>query len=217
MCYVFFVFSSRRRHTRCALVTGVQTWALPIYQFSQELRFSSPDSSAVKWVGGLFYYEDRVNRTERFNVVVSAPFPVGLGGDNTGIQRARSTSYALFGQFTLPFASIWELTLGGRLTHDRKRVFQQALHNAPAGQGLGFPFFPGSLYALETKASFTKPTWRAILSVEPEAGKRFYLSYDRGYKSGTYTSQAQNAAQAAFLVKPERLEDRKSTRLNSSH
>src|SRR3546814_8967103 len=28
MCYIFF--SSRRRHTRCALVTGVQTCALPI-------------------------------------------------------------------------------------------------------------------------------------------------------------------------------------------
>src|SRR3546814_16643129 len=30
VCYFFF-FSSRRRHTRCALVTGVQTCALPIY------------------------------------------------------------------------------------------------------------------------------------------------------------------------------------------
>src|SRR3546814_7630089 len=29
VCYLFF-FSSRRRHTRCALVTGVQTCALPI-------------------------------------------------------------------------------------------------------------------------------------------------------------------------------------------
>src|SRR3546814_4722604 len=28
---VYFFFSSRRRHTRCALVTGVQTCALPIY------------------------------------------------------------------------------------------------------------------------------------------------------------------------------------------
>src|SRR3546814_5572947 len=28
---VLFFFSSRRRHTRCALVTGVQTCALPIY------------------------------------------------------------------------------------------------------------------------------------------------------------------------------------------
>src|SRR3546814_9603882 len=30
LCLVLFFFSSRRRHTRCALVTGVQTCALPI-------------------------------------------------------------------------------------------------------------------------------------------------------------------------------------------
>src|SRR3546814_7671454 len=29
-CFLFFFCSSRRRHTRCALVTGVQTCALPI-------------------------------------------------------------------------------------------------------------------------------------------------------------------------------------------
>src|SRR3546814_7490409 len=28
---MFYLFSSRRRHTRCALVTGVQTCALPIF------------------------------------------------------------------------------------------------------------------------------------------------------------------------------------------
>src|SRR3546814_8501781 len=31
LAYSCFFFSSRRRHTRCALVTGVQTCALPIY------------------------------------------------------------------------------------------------------------------------------------------------------------------------------------------
>src|SRR3546814_659146 len=31
LCVSGFFFSSRRRHTRCALVTGVQTCALPIY------------------------------------------------------------------------------------------------------------------------------------------------------------------------------------------
>src|SRR3546814_7051714 len=30
-CLILFVFASRRLHTRCALVTGVQTCALPIY------------------------------------------------------------------------------------------------------------------------------------------------------------------------------------------
>src|SRR3546814_8339853 len=33
-CGVLF-FSSRRRHTRCALVTGVQTCALPIFEEAQ--------------------------------------------------------------------------------------------------------------------------------------------------------------------------------------
>src|SRR3546814_16526987 len=33
-CILFF-FSSRRRHTRCALVTGVQTCALPIYDHAR--------------------------------------------------------------------------------------------------------------------------------------------------------------------------------------
>src|SRR3546814_4385281 len=31
---VLFFFSSRRRHTRCALVTGVQTCALPIFEMN---------------------------------------------------------------------------------------------------------------------------------------------------------------------------------------
>src|SRR3546814_1181562 len=34
--FCFFFFSSIRRHTRCALVTGVQTCALPIYAVFQE-------------------------------------------------------------------------------------------------------------------------------------------------------------------------------------
>src|SRR3546814_10237123 len=40
---LFFFFSSRRRHTRCALVTGVQTCALPI---SRERRV---DATAAHW------------------------------------------------------------------------------------------------------------------------------------------------------------------------
>src|SRR3546814_17855992 len=39
---MFFFFSSRRRHTRCALVTGVQTCALPISipPNSEPIRFA---------------------------------------------------------------------------------------------------------------------------------------------------------------------------------
>src|SRR3546814_10800239 len=39
--FCFFFFSSRRRHTRCALVTGVQTCALPICVNGQPLGGAS--------------------------------------------------------------------------------------------------------------------------------------------------------------------------------
>src|SRR3546814_7024939 len=41
LCVVFF-FSSRRRHTRCALVTGVQTCALPIWSTAGYRRSTQP-------------------------------------------------------------------------------------------------------------------------------------------------------------------------------
>src|SRR3546814_19978566 len=51
-----FFFSSRRRHTRCALVTGVQTCALPIWQ---ESMTASGDSRGHRgkpdWTDILFF------------------------------------------------------------------------------------------------------------------------------------------------------------------
>src|SRR3546814_3648153 len=41
-----FFFSSRRRHTRCALVTGVQTCALPIWQVHDHVRGTLADGTA---------------------------------------------------------------------------------------------------------------------------------------------------------------------------
>src|SRR3546814_5187918 len=58
VCSIFF-FSSRRRHTRCALVTGVQTCALPIFPYhnrhgrrnhqSKPWEFSHVSSLPRRW------------------------------------------------------------------------------------------------------------------------------------------------------------------------
>src|SRR3546814_6918712 len=42
-----FFFSSRRRHTRCALVTGVQTCALPIYPHARTRQGSARQRRAA--------------------------------------------------------------------------------------------------------------------------------------------------------------------------
>src|SRR3546814_7841573 len=47
--FMFFFFSSRRRHTRCALVTGVQTCALPIFRLlPQSFRGGNVMNTSIK-------------------------------------------------------------------------------------------------------------------------------------------------------------------------
>src|SRR3546814_15357710 len=45
--FCIFFFSSRRRHTRCALVTGVQTCALPISRGQCILLWTTPFAGAL--------------------------------------------------------------------------------------------------------------------------------------------------------------------------
>src|SRR3546814_13368720 len=84
-----FLFSSRRRHTRCALVTGVQTCALPISTKFLRIcpcplsgkRRSSPQSIFLPTVTVLFGLI-RPERQDRKSVVSgkSVSVRVDLGG-----------------------------------------------------------------------------------------------------------------------------------------
>src|SRR5690606_9896100 len=51
------------------------------------------------------------------------------------------------------------------------------------------------------------PTWRLALSVEPVEEARFYISYDRGYKAGSFVSTTQTALQAATPTDREILDN----------
>src|SRR3546814_10008812 len=74
MCVVLmFVFSSRRRHTRCALVTGVQTCALPILdELFQEL-FCYAEACAY---GNIHMYNVRSLRASAQRFPPSTPIKV---------------------------------------------------------------------------------------------------------------------------------------------
>src|SRR3546814_14698151 len=55
MCGFFVFCSSRRRHTRCALVTGVQTCALPISTFVAMAQAHAPVTRAdLRRIGSLY-------------------------------------------------------------------------------------------------------------------------------------------------------------------
>src|SRR3546814_8474010 len=48
LCGIVFFFSSRRRHTRCVLVTGVQTCALPIFAAQMAAAEEAAEQEAAK-------------------------------------------------------------------------------------------------------------------------------------------------------------------------
>src|SRR3546814_7534235 len=63
ICLSFF-FSSRRRHTRCALVTGVQTCALPIFPLREVLALDRLIKIALRMLGVLAGQPGRIVRTQ---------------------------------------------------------------------------------------------------------------------------------------------------------
>src|SRR3546814_10156749 len=54
--YFCFFFSSRRRHTRCALVTGVQTCALPILG---TVTLEGGNRADLTWAMGYVHAQER--------------------------------------------------------------------------------------------------------------------------------------------------------------
>src|SRR3546814_4068016 len=77
MSFVFFL-SSRRRHTRCALVTGVQTCALPIYWLTRtaETVFVMPSELNYS-TNGMVYGARLFDATRNF-IIRDAEFSTNL-------------------------------------------------------------------------------------------------------------------------------------------
>src|SRR3546814_10083470 len=78
-----FFFSSRRRHTRCALVTGVQTCALPIYRKRRDLRSLANFHKGVNLSEPILELDDTVAEFR----AVDDHFAVGIGEDVRSEER----------------------------------------------------------------------------------------------------------------------------------
>ena len=65
---VFFFFSSRRRHTRYISVTGVQTCALPIFQFQNG---SIKSSTLYDANAGTFGFNSKMVRLKAVRLIVT--------------------------------------------------------------------------------------------------------------------------------------------------
>lgn len=176
------------------------------HQFSQEFQLRSSDAARVRWVGGLYY----IHLDEQYE---PTPFDYGgsysarLGGRirQTLFSRGKTSSYAAYGQATLPIGAATALTLGLRYTIEQRSVEasgEQRFDNPPFGRPIpGLPLLTEE--PLRDGATFRELTWRASLDRHLSDEVMGYVSASRGFQSGGWNLQTpQNPA-----FGPEQLDD----------
>ncbi|MFW2828778.1 TonB-dependent receptor [Sphingomonas sp. ID0503] len=174
-------------------------------QFTQELRITSnPDGAlsfggALDWIIGGFYYRDRSNRSDAFELGVDSVTALLSGGPQTSVAASRYQidSYAVFGQATAHFGEHFDLTLGGRYTRDEKRAIQTGTNTQPGVPLIAAPF------AVDNEATYTSFDPRIVATVKLNRDVSVYASYSTGFKSGGFQYVPFSAAQANVLFEPE--------------
>src|SRR3546814_7076156 len=98
---LFFFFSSRRRHTRCALVTGVQTCALPIfsamigiilYAITPAIRYTT---HGIRQVPGEMVEAAKVSGCTRNQLLWRVQIPLALPEIMLGINQVVMLAIAM--------------------------------------------------------------------------------------------------------------------------
>lgn len=164
-----------------------------IDQISQEFRLGW-SVGAHEMVGGLFYMDVDGDYTGKF----ADPF---YGYDPLVAFSQKTTSYAAFLQDEWKFSEQWKLIGGLRYWHDAREGAYFA--SAPEVPGLSVPvtiiFNKNEIFANTTDqtgvlvtptdadATFDDVTARLELDYRPNEDLLWYLSYNRGSKSGGFT------------------------------
>jgi iron complex outermembrane receptor protein len=171
-------------------------------QYSLEARLASPADAKIKWVAGLYYFDESVDRTERFITQFSLAPPAG--GDVTFLQDVDSKTYAIFGQMTYPVTDNLDVTAGLRWSNDEKDARQAATNNAAAFDPTpGIPLFPGQPYDITADDSWDSTTGRFGIDYRTGGGQLIYGSVSKGFKSGIFPSQNNVVANVGVATPPE--------------
>jgi len=144
-------------------------------KFTEELRFTSQRQGAFEWLAGLFYTNEQIGYAGYvYNTIPPSLQPIpGPGGELLGIDDpADYKEEAAFADLTYYFSDAWDLTLGGRYSHNLQEV---TTYNS--GFVLGNSTIPNS-------SSDSDFTYLAALSWQPATDVNTYARVATSYRPG---------------------------------
>ncbi|MES2259939.1 MAG: TonB-dependent receptor [Pseudomonadota bacterium] len=151
-------------------------FGFPLYSFiagealqkSHELRFNSVGDVALKWVAGLYHYNEDISRDTTYNTQTPGPL-IQVPFDS----NVHNGSKAAFGQVSYKIGEGIRATLGLRTTRDVKSG-----HDPLAGSVTG----PG----YSASVSSSKSNYRLGVDYDWSRAVMLYASLSTGYKAGGF-------------------------------
>ena len=163
-------------------------------QFTQELRFSSPDDGRdTKWVGGLYYYKTDEDHALDLNYGQDAVYMglVPMVMSKLDRSNLKTDGYAIFGQVTQTFFDKLDLTAGLRYEYGDSQIKYRT--HMEAG---GMTLFPATFINKSLDDSQWLPKFQVAYNWTDDL--MTYVSAAKGYRSGGFNSSSVTEDQIAF-------------------
>lgn len=139
--------------------------------FSQEVRLSSLEGAPIRWVTGVSAGRDEIKRICKAYNCLPSPYSLASYSDMiTLYTKVHTTNLGLFGDITVPLGNSWEVSVGGRVSHDDTKI---RIRNSAGDAGL----------TGENATSETYLTGRSALTYKWNDDARSYVSIARGHSS----------------------------------
>jgi len=150
---------------------------------SHELRLNSTGNGPLRWVAGLYHFDEDVFRDANYTTYITAPF----GSFNVVLPFLASInnkSKAVFGQATYSLRDDTRLTMGVRYTKDRKSGYD------PLSGEAAIPPATTSSKAYAADVRFNNTSWKVGIDHDLMRNVMVYGSVSTGYKAGGFNAEA---------------------------
>jgi outer membrane receptor protein involved in Fe transport len=143
-------------------------------KFSQEIRLQSVGERPLEWrVGGFFTRENSV-QTQHIDLLTNPGLqPVAAYADV--VVRDRYSEYAVFGDLTYHFTSRFDVTVGGRYSHNRQHFVEKGV-------------LPNGAIDADTRTSDDSATWLVNPRFRIDDQTMVYLRAASAYRPGGPTT-----------------------------
>ena len=157
--------------------------------FTQEVRLSSRKAGPLTWIAGATYHSQN---THNFNAAGTFPLDAALFGAPdlpTGLSavngRVATESYSGFGRIDWQATERLALGVGGRFTHEIKRLRTSQTAAPFNAIVFGFPDAP----VASARYTYDDFSPEIKLSFAPASQRLLYVSVSKGFKGGGFNDQ----------------------------